>query len=105
MSEPRWITLLRSARAAHGPTAVGRTIGYSASVVIDVCEGRYKADTGRVEEAVLATLGRAEVECPVLGTIGLDACRRHRAAPFSASNPLRVRLWTACKTCPNNPAS
>lgn len=102
VNEP-WVTLLRAAREEHGPTAVGRTIGYSASVVIDVCEGRYKADPGRVKEAVMATIGAAEVTCPVLGVIGLDACRKHRKAPFSATNPLRVRLWKACRSCPNNP--
>lgn len=104
-STPEWLSVLRAARAAHGPTHVGKLIGYSAAVVIGVCEGTYAASTSRVEEAVRATLMASEVHCPVLGAIPLRTCRQTRTAPFSAASPIRVRLWRTCPTCPLNPAS
>lgn len=104
-STPEWLAVLRAARAAHGPTHVGKVIGYSAAVVIGVCEGTYAASTHRVEEAVRATLMASEVPCPVLGAIPLQTCRKTRAQPFSAASPTRVRLWRTCPTCPHNPAS
>lgn len=108
-SEP-WVELLQAARAQYGPKATGerlahagRTKGYSAATVIGVCEGTYQADPSGIREAVMIRLANVDVECPVLGTISLGTCGEHRHAEFRATNPLRVRLWQACKTCPNNP--
>ena len=102
LTEP-WCEVLRAKREEIGPTKLSRLIGYSPATVIEVCEGRYKADPKGVREAVEARLMSAEVACPVLGVIALDACRAHRSAPFAVTNPLRVQLYHACRVCPNNP--
>lgn len=103
-AEP-WVRLLEAAYETNGPKAVADRIGYSAGLVTAIVRGYYDANPAKVADAVMATLGQAEVDCPVLGTLPLTSCRRHRTAPFSAASPLSVRLWKACRTCPNNPDS
>lgn len=99
-----WVQLLQAAREEHGPTAVGKMINKSAALVIGVCDGTYKADPRtNIKRAVLAAFGVELVSCPIGGEIELAACDSHRNAAFVASNPLRVRYWRACQTCPNNP--
>ena len=43
----------------------------------------------------------AGVGCPILGEISKRACLDHQGRKYSATNPLRVKLFRACKTCPN----
>lgn len=99
------MALLQAARASIGPKRTGEMIGYSAPVVIAVCDGTYPANPARVREAVEAHLGAATVPCPVLGDLALTECRRYRTAEFSPSNPVRARLYRTCPRCPFNPAS
>lgn len=98
-----WVRLVERACAEHGPTKVGLLLGYSPATVIGVRDGTYAAQPDRVRQAVLERLGAGTVACPVLGEITLARCGELRRAPFSTSNPQRVRLFRACQTCPNNP--
>jgi hypothetical protein len=42
------------------------------------------------------------VDCPIIGEIPKQRCMEHQSRPFAATNPLRVQLYRACKTCPEN---
>jgi len=98
-----WRALLQRAYEADGPTAVGAALGYSPATVIGVVKGTYGADASRVARRVVEIYGQDVVACPVLGAIPVTDCALHRRAPFAATNPLRVRLWKACRSCPHNP--
>ncbi len=103
-AEP-WVRLLETAYEADGPGATAERLGVSPAMVTAVVRGYYASSLDRIRTAVRETLAAEAVACPVLGEITLAACRKHRTADFSASNPLRVRLWKACRVCPNNPDS
>ena len=99
-----WVPVLVTAYEADGPTATARRLGsVSPSMVTAVARGYYKSPVDTIREAVRAVLMTASVECPVLGSIELNDCRRHRERPFAATNPLRIPLFQACRSCPNNP--
>lgn len=99
----RWVDLLIAEYEAHGPKATGARLGVSAGMVTGVARGYYASSVDTIREAVRAVFGRASVDCPVLGEVELATCRHHRSRPFAATNPLRVRLYRTCRSCPNNP--
>lgn len=60
--------------------------------------------TAGVERRVLDALdGR---ECSVQDTtITVQECRSYRQRSVPTHNPLAMRQWLACRSCPHNPAS
>lgn len=96
-----WIEVLRAACEAKTQAAVAERIGYSPATVNQVLKGAYKGDLRRVEEAVRGALMGESVECPVIGDLPRQRCIEHqrRAGSFAATNPTRVQLARACKTC------
>lgn len=100
---PDWIVVLaEQCDLAQSQASVGRAIGYSASVVNQVLGNRYAGKIETVEAKVRGVYMAATVECPVLGEISTAACLDHQARELAATNPQRVRLYRACRTCPNN---
>lgn len=98
-----WIETLRAEaeRTSQGRTAA--RIGYSSTVVCRVLAGDYTGDLGSVEDAVRGALMGETVECPVIGDIPRNRCIEHQRKPFSATNPMRVQLYRACRdACPNS---
>lgn len=102
MDEP-WYRALKDRWEADGPKAVGAVLGYSASAVTGVVKGYYGANIDAFRQRVIERLTEATVDCPVLGELQMGACAEHRARPFAPTNPDRVRLWRACRSCPHNP--
>lgn len=103
MTENDLLTMLKEAVTAAGSqSAVARRIGYSAPAVSQALSGTYAGDLatllGRVEEIY----GSRLVNCPVLAEIPITRCAVERKTAFSASNPVRVRLFKACRNCKNN---
>jgi len=88
---------------ALGQSEVARRMSCSAATIHQLRTGRYPSDTARWERIFDATFTEEPVDCPVLGEISREACALHRSRPFAATNPVRVRLYHACKVCPNNP--
>ncbi|TQV63938.1 MAG: helix-turn-helix transcriptional regulator [Halothiobacillaceae bacterium] len=97
-----WIDMLREACAASSQKAVASRIGYSPATISQVLSGTYKGDMTRVQAAVEGALMQAVVECPVMGTLERHRCIEHQRSAFTPTNPMRVRLYKACRTCPNN---
>lgn len=103
MTENDLINMLHRAVADAGSqSAVARRIGYSPAAVSQVLSGKYGGDMATMLARVEEVYGSRQVLCPVLGAIALSRCAMERRTPFSASNPVRVRLFRACKTCSNN---
>jgi len=98
---PDWVDAL--ARACDGASQgkVAKRVGPSAAVINQVLGNSYKGRMDRVEKCVRGELMRATVICPVLGDLSTRRCLDAQHRPFAATNPLRVQLHQACKTCPN----
>ncbi|MFP4131293.1 MAG: helix-turn-helix domain-containing protein [Thiohalospira sp.] len=103
-TEPDWVAALRAECERVGSQArVGRSLGYSPSVINQILKGTYRGNVDRVREAVEGAYLGATVDCPILGDLPRDACLRHQQRPFAATNPARVQLYYACRSgCPHS---
>jgi hypothetical protein len=98
---PEWVVVLAmEANRTTGELAAAR-VGYSPAVISQILGNTYRGDVDRVEQKVRGALMGHQVDCPVLGEIGKDICIEQQAKPFSSASSMRVRLFHACKTCPN----
>jgi DNA-binding transcriptional regulator YdaS (Cro superfamily) len=98
---PRFVELLADAIEHAGKQrAVAKRLGISETAVSLLLKNRYKGGTDKVGSRILDVYGN--VVCPVLGSITAAECQKNCKAKFTPSNPQRVQLFRACKTCPNN---
>ncbi len=94
-----WLDVLRAECERTSQAAVARRLGVSPAMVNQVLKNRYRGNIQRLRARVEGMFLGRSVECPVLGQIALNECLDHRERPFAATNPLRVRLWKACRQC------
>lgn len=103
MTDPDLLTMLANAVATEGSqSAVAKRINYSAAAVSQALSGKYAGDLATLLAKVEEIYGSRLVACPILGEIAITRCATQRRTPFSASNPVRVRLFQACRACVNN---
>lgn len=102
---PAWVLSLADACDRSSQGQVARRLGISPAVVNQVLGSAYKGRLDRIEVRVRGELMQETVTCPVLGDLSKRECLDHQKAKFSATNPLRVRLYRACKVCPNREES
>lgn len=100
VQEADWLEALRHACAESTQSAVAKRLGVTAGTVCQVLAGKYAANTSAVEERVRGALMQKTVECPQLGELSAKDCLDWQTKPFAATNSLRVRMFSACKTCP-----
>ena len=97
-----WRNLLTSQVEAHGLRAVAEHLGYSRTTLSLVLNGKYNADTRRIEERVLAVFGT--VSCPFEDRdLEAAACSAWCRRIVPTSSAWALRHWAACRTCPYNP--
>ncbi|QYK42837.1 MAG: hypothetical protein KF887_06975 [Paracoccaceae bacterium] len=101
---PDWIAALAQACALSSQAKVAKDIGRSGAVVSQVLRRCYGADMGRIEERVRGIFLDGRVICPALGDLPANECQdwRAKARVFAVGNPLRTRMFRACKGCPRN---
>ncbi|MGB1762993.1 hypothetical protein [Alloalcanivorax xenomutans] len=100
---PDWVRVLADEcdRTNQNKTAV--RIGYSHAVVSTVLGKCYRGDYTAVEQAVKGALMNAKVWCPVAGELAAHQCSEYQRAPFTPTNPIRVRMFRACRAgCPHS---
>lgn len=95
---PDWIIVLAEECDRTSQRQVAVRIGYSAGAVNQVLAAKYKAPLGRIEQAVRGAYLSAVVDCPAAGEIAADRCLEIQRQPWAATNPQRVRLYTACRS-------
>lgn len=99
---PEFIRVLASVVAQEGTNAAAAArLGINRASVSTLLANKYPANTARMERTILSAT--ALVNCPVLGAITGDECQTARQKPFLGSNPTRIRLYRACRSCPKNP--
>lgn len=99
---PEWVKAVARESDRSSQAEVGRRIGRSASLINQVLKNRYTGDLHGIEARVKKALSVTAVTCPVLGQISGVDCLKHQNAPYTPSNHMAVRLYVACKRCPNN---
>ncbi|MDW7643413.1 MAG: helix-turn-helix transcriptional regulator [Desulfuromonadales bacterium] len=99
MTQADRMTLLRQKVEEKSQAQVARELGYSGAAISQALSGKYQGDLTNLLNKVEEVYGASTVVCPVLGEIVLGKCAEHRRRPFAATNPLRVRLYRACKNC------
>jgi hypothetical protein len=68
-----------------------------------VLNGSYTGNLEKVRASVEGALMGAIVDCPAIGEIPRNHCIDNQSRrQFSTTNPLRVQLHRACRTCENN---
>lgn len=86
--------------------AVADALGVSRTQVSLYLSDRYQAVGGRadrLEERVIEVL-LDQVACPHLSeALSKETCQANAAAAIPQSDPAALKLWFACKSCPNNP--
>ena len=93
----RWLTYLREAVEATSGNKVAAKLGISPATVSQVLNGKYQADTARIEALVIYHLGRWE--CPLIGSsIDAASCRQQRNRRVPTSNPEDIRAWAFCQS-------
>lgn len=98
-----WTDILKQQCRQHSQKWVGEQMGYSAAVVNQVLKGAYKGDLTKVEKAVKGAFMNEKVDCPVMGEMASHVCLENQKLPFSSINPMRVKLFKACRGgCPHS---
>ncbi|WP_321276951.1 helix-turn-helix transcriptional regulator [Thiomicrorhabdus indica] len=99
----KWFIALQNACQTASQKQVADQCGISSTAVNQVLKGVYKGNLENVKEKISGALLKHSVICPVLDEITVDVCARYRKQGYLPTNPLRVQLYRACQTCPNNP--
>ena len=96
-----WFDVLLQKVTELGRRQVETDTGLSKTTLSMVLNKKYNGSLENVGKRVAAAYIRTTVNCPVLGDIASQRCAAEQQKPFSHSNPQRVRLFRACKTCPH----
>jgi len=86
-------------------TAVAKQLGVSASAVSNALKGYYIGDVDALAQRIRGALMNELVSCPVMGELSAKHCLDYQTRPLVFTNPTRVRLHRACKTCPHRKAA
>jgi hypothetical protein len=85
--------------------SVAQELGVSPAVVNHLMRDRYAGDVAGMADRIRGQFMKQMVACPVMGELGLRHCLDNQSRPLAFTNPTRVALYTACKTCPNRKES
>lgn len=101
---PDWVETLAIECGKTSQNKVAKRLGRSASAVSQLLNRKYQADLAAMEERFRGVFENQTVACPALGEMPVQACQdwRVKARVFQIGNPLRVRMYRACMTCPRN---
>lgn len=101
---PDWVETLAIACGRSSQAQVAKQLGRSGAVVSQVLRNTYPAGTAGIEDRVRGVFLHGTVACPALGEVPVHECQdwRDKAKTFAIGNPLRLRMYRACLTCPRN---
>jgi uncharacterized protein involved in cysteine biosynthesis len=98
---PDWVLVLAEACQKSNQSAVARQLDYSAGVVSSVLSNTYRGDVSSVEQMVRGALMSETVHCPIIGPTPRNVCLGWQKRPFSTASSNAVRMYQACRQCPN----
>jgi hypothetical protein len=99
---PAWVTALAVACDGSSARRVAERLGYSAATISLVLRRQYRGDLSRIETAVRGAFMGGTVACPAMGhELPGDQCVTWQRRPYDGSNHQTVRMFQACRSCPN----
>ena len=99
---PAWIAALAAACDDTSQRRVAEAIGYSTATVSLVVRRAYAGDLARIEQAVRVAFMGGTVSCPTLRQeLPSHDCVAWQRRPYDGSNHQTVRMFQACRACPN----
>jgi len=102
-NEPLWLKELRDQCSRQPQSKVAKEMGYSPAVINQVLAGKYRGSLEKVSSMVCSLYLGETVICPVMGELPTHRCKQYQQETFSATNPLRVRRYRACRAgCHNS---
>lgn len=103
-SLPDWIRALAIQCQRTSQSKVAAELGRSPAVVSTVLRNKYAGSYPRIEERVRGVYLAGKVICPAVGELPTNECQdwREKGRVFASGNPMRTRMFRACRTCPIN---
>lgn len=95
---PDWVQALAAACDKSSQAQVAKVLGNSTTVISRVLANSYPGNVNRIAEKVRGHYLAQVLECPVLGEIGRDRCVREQGLPLTYQNPVRPRVYDACRS-------
>lgn len=95
------LQLLRTQAKSATQVALAEQLGISTSAVNQAIHDKYRGNVDRLCARVRGLWAGDTVSCPVLGSISTKVCIDQQSKGVVYSNPMRVALAKACKTCPH----
>lgn len=103
VTEPLWLKELRNQCNKKPQNKIAKEMGYSPAVINQVLAGKYKGSLDKVSKMVCSLYLGETVICPVMGELPTHLCKKYQQETFSATNPIRVRRYRACRSgCTNS---
>lgn len=93
--------LSTAVKSMKSQSAAGKAIGRSAATISQALNDKYIGDIEDLAERIRGQFMNKMVKCPVLEDITSRHCLDYQVRPLVFTNPMRVALHRACKTCPN----
>lgn len=93
--------LERACRQFGSQSAVAKALGVSVTMVNQALKGSYLGNVDNLTRRIRGALMDQTHRCPVLGEINDKTCLDEQSRPLVFTNPLRVSIYRACKTCPH----
>ena len=102
-SGPDWRAIFDAALAERGPVKLAARLGYNNhTLVCRVAKGHVQASAA-FRARVIDRL-HVVAQCPATGLEQpRSECKRIGCGPAPTQNPLAMRIWKLCQTCPHNP--
>lgn len=91
--------LLRAQSDKKSQVDMADELGISQTFVSQAMHDKFRGNVDRLSARVRGLYGGDKVTCPVLGAINTKVCLDQQSKGAVYSNPMRVALARACKTC------
>lgn len=99
---PDWVRVLAEECDKTSQRIVAQKLKNSTTVVSRVLGNTYPGSHENIAAKVRGVFLAEEVECPVMGKLPRQRCIAEQAKPLSFQNPLRKRVYDACRNgCPH----
>lgn len=94
---PDWVRELAEQCDKASQAKVAKLLDNSGTVISRVLANSYPGNVNKIAEKVRGHFLAEEVACPVLGSIPRQNCIAEQETPLSFTNPLRPRVYNACR--------
>lgn len=102
-ARPLWRQLFDAAVAKHGPVNLAVMLGYSNHTLVSRIKNGHVEASGQFQARVMDRL-YIVAQCPATGLEEQRShCKQIAHAKAPTHNPLAMRTWKVCQTCPHKP--